>query len=412
MSADERRLARIAPALRAAAYTDYVYRSDGDGVYAERAFALFLTRVGVELGGLVVVGRLDPVPGRWHYRLPDSAEFVALPYYPRLTQPLAAGIGMARSLGRFWRALGGVDVVWLLGPHPLAFACTALARMRGRRVVLGVRQDMPRYVARRHPSSRALRLLAVLLERGFRALARTCPVIVVGPELARHYGAARELLELRVSLVRERDIAPPRAAEARDYDGSLQLLSVGRLDTEKNPLLLADVLAELRRRDARWRLVVCGEGPLEAALGERLRGLGLDRHAELRGYLPLDDGLVDLYRQSHAFLHVSWTEGVPQVLFEAFAARVPVVATDVGGVAEVVGDAALVIPPGSASAAAQALQRVVADAGLRRRLTEAGAACARRVSLDEEARRVAAFLAGEGIGISRQPGLRTSSAGA
>ncbi|MGH2968350.1 MAG: glycosyltransferase, partial [Solirubrobacteraceae bacterium] len=340
----------MAPVLRAAVYTDYVYRGDGDGIYAERAFALFLVRLGAELGRLVVVGRLDPAPGRWHYRLPDSAEFVALPYYARLTQPLAAGVAMLRSLRRFWHVVGGVDVVWLLGPHPLAIACAAIAKVRRRRVVLGVRQDMPRYVARRHPGSPAARTLASVLEHSFRVLARRCRVVAVGPELARHYRGARRLLELRVSLVRESDIVPAAFAEARPYDGLLQLLSVGRLDTEKNPLLLADVLSELRRRDPRWRLVVCGEGPLEAALAERLRALGLERHAELRGYVPLDDGLLDLYRQSHAFLHVSWTEGVPQVLFEAFAGRVPVVATDVGGVKEAAGGAALVVPAGDASA--------------------------------------------------------------
>ena len=52
------------------------------------------------------------------------------------------------------------------------------------------------------------------------------------------------------------------------------------------------------------------------------------------GYLSLDSGLRDHYRDSHMFLHVSWTEGVPQVLFESFAAGLPVVATAVGGVPE------------------------------------------------------------------------------
>src|SRR5215216_68807 len=137
MTADDRHPDRVAPALRAATYTDYVYRSDVDGVFAERAFALFLARVGAELGGLVVVGRLDPTPGRWHYRLPSTTDFVALPYY---------------------------------------------ARLRRRPVVLGVRQDMPQYVAMRHPGAPVLRLAAAILEHGFRTLARFVPVIAVGPE--------------------------------------------------------------------------------------------------------------------------------------------------------------------------------------------------------------------------------------
>ena len=72
---------------------------------------------------------------------------------------------------------------------------------------------------------------------------------------------------------------------------------------------------------------------MEDALADRLRDLGVAAHADLRRLVPLED-LRRSYLADHAFLHVSWTEGVPQVLFEAFAAGLPVVATDVGGVAD------------------------------------------------------------------------------
>ena len=170
-------------------------------------------------------------------------------------------------------------------------------------------------------------------------------------------------------------------------------LSVGRLDREKNPLLLADVLARLRQHDPRWRLVVAGEGPLEEELRARLAELGVADAAELRGYVPIDGGLPELYRTSHAFLHISWTEGLPQVLFEAFAAGLPVVATDVGGVAAAAGDAALLVPPGDAERPAAELGRVAADPALRARLVEAGLRQVRRHTLEAECRRVAEFLA-------------------
>ena len=74
--------------------------------------------------------------------------------------------------------------------------------------------------------------------------------------------------------------------------------------------------------------------------------------------MPIDGGLLDLYRNSHAFLHVSLTEGFPQVLVEAFASGLPAVATAVGGVAAAAGDAALLIEPQDAAAAAEALERI------------------------------------------------------
>jgi glycosyltransferase involved in cell wall biosynthesis len=131
-------------------------------------------------------------------------------------------------------------------------------------------------------------------------------------------------------------------------------------------------------------------------LSQRLYELGVAEQAELRGYVPIDGGLLELYRRSHVFLHVSWTEGLPQVLYEAFAAGVPVVATAVGGVPEAVGGAALLVPAGDAEAAASALARVAADDSLRRRLIHAGFEEARRHTIEAECRRVADFIRANG----------------
>jgi glycosyltransferase involved in cell wall biosynthesis len=170
------------------------------------------------------------------------------------------------------------------------------------------------------------------------------------------------------------------------------VLSVGRLDAEKNPLLLADILKLLVDSGEDWRLTVCGEGPLEGELRERLRRLGLEDRAELVGYLPLHGGLLDLYRSSDALLHVSLTEGLPQVLLEAFAAGLPVVATAVGGVAGAVGDAGMLVPPNDAEAAAAALERLARGQDLRDRLAKAGLERVRGRTLEAESARVAAFL--------------------
>ncbi|HKP89525.1 MAG TPA: glycosyltransferase, partial [Thermoleophilaceae bacterium] len=345
--------------MRLAVYTDYVYTREGDAVYAERAFALFLAGLAEHVDRLVIVGRLSPRSGASHYRLPESVEFVPLPHYSNLVNARESIPAMVRSLGRFWRVLRGVDTAWLLGPYMLSVLFGALAALRRRRVRLGVRQDLPRYVRSRHPGKRWVHLAAGLLEGTYRLLARRWPVVVVGPELARNYGGARRVLPITVSLVPSEGIATEEEAAARDYSGDeLVALSVGRLEREKNPLLLADVLARLRGRDPRWRLVVAGEGPLEGELRARLEELGVEDAADVRGYVPIDGGLPELYRSSHAFLHISWTEGLPQVLFESFAAGLPVVATEVGGVPAAVGDAALLVPPGDAERPAAELERV------------------------------------------------------
>ena len=376
--------------LRFAVYTDYLYRRANGAVYAERAFALFLAHLERSVS-LVVVGRLDPSGERLRYRLPEGIAFAALPVYPSLVHP-AAILAMARSLRRFWRLLSEVDGVWLLGPHPLALAFAVLAAVRRKRIVLGVRQDFPAYVRSRHSARSWMYPVAFVLEAAYRLLARVCPVIVVGPDLARRYRHSPRVEQIAVSLVRESQIVTVAEASRRSYDAALNVLSVGRLEREKNPLLLAEILARLRREDRRWRLLVYGEGPLEPQLDSRLRELGVREHAELRGYVPLDGGLLDAYKESHAFLHVSWTEGLPQVVFEAFATGLPLVATAVGGVPSAVGDAALLIPPNDAEAAAASLLRVADEPALRTSMIESGIALARRHTLESECQRVTDVL--------------------
>jgi glycosyltransferase involved in cell wall biosynthesis len=379
--------------MRLAVYCDYSYRRDDQGaLWAELAFVRFLVGLADDFERVTLVGRLDPRVGPWHHAVPADVDFEPLPFYGTLANPTEPARALLASMRRFWNVLSRVDAVWLLGPHPLAVGFAILAALRGRPVALGVRQDLALYMRNRHPGAPVLRGGAALLEGCFRLIARRCAVVVVGSEMARRYRHARHLLPIGVSLVPERDIAAAPEDVSRSWDGELRVLSVGRLAPEKNPLLLADVLARLLSGEPRWRLLVCGDGPLEDELEARLSELGVRDRAEFLGYVPVEQGLVDLYRSSHLFLHCSWTEGVPQVLYEAFAQRLPVVATDVGGVRGAAEGAALLVPPGDAEASARALETLATDAGLRDRLAEAGVTRAREHSLEEGNRHVARFF--------------------
>jgi glycosyltransferase involved in cell wall biosynthesis len=376
--------------VRLAVYLDYVHRRDAAGYSAPRAFALFVAALRGEFERILLAGRVAPEPGRSHYAIPDDIEFVEMPHYASAADALAVARTLRSALRRWDAVLREVDVAWILGPQGLAFPLVLLALARGKRVVLGVRQDLPPYARARHPGRRIVHVAADVLDGAFRGLARSVPAVVVGPALAARYGAGRSVLPLSVSLVSDSELDTP--APQRSWDGDLTMLSVGRLEEEKNPLLLADVLARVGAADPRWRLVVCGEGPLAGALSERLAELGVDDAAQLRGYLPLDAGLRDAYREANVFLHVSRTEALPQVLFEAFAARLPVVATAVGSVPEVGGDAVLLVPPDDPEAAAARVRALAADARLRERLTAEGLSRVRAHTMEAELRRAAAFL--------------------
>jgi glycosyltransferase involved in cell wall biosynthesis len=376
---------------------DFRYRRSGNELYAEVPFALFMAGLRPHFERLLMMGRLQPGEGTLAHRLPGGSELAPLPYYEAASSPVALARALPATSRAFVRALRQVDAVLVFGPSPLSVALVLLALAMRRRVVLGTRQHYPDYVRHRHPRRRGLRLASRLLERTWRGLARTLPTVVVGAQLADGYRRARRLLDVTVSLVSERELSAPESEPPRSYDGELRVLSVGRLDGEKNPVLMADVLAALNRGGRSWRLVVCGEGTEEATLARRLEQLGVRDAADLRGYVPIDGGLPALYRDSHMLLHVSLTEGMPQVLFEAFAAGLPVVATEVGGVG--LGperEALALVPPADAQAAARELERLAADPALRERLVSRGLDLVRSHTLEAECRRLAEFVRGEG----------------
>ncbi|HUA75950.1 MAG TPA: glycosyltransferase [Solirubrobacteraceae bacterium] len=410
--------------LRLAVYTDYEYCSDGVRRYGQRAFVVFLEALRPHFQRFVLGGRFDPKPGSSHYPLHEQTELVGLPHYESLGHPLSVARSLIVSVARFWRLLDEIDTVWVLGPYPHSVLLAWMTLLRRRTLVLGVRQDMPLYVRSRRPGRRWMHWSADLLEWIWRRLARRHATVVVGPELERKYldAGACSVLASAVSLVSERDLdAAERAVAGRDYSGDLTVLTVGRLDAEKNPLLLADIAARLGGGVAtraggdpgggdsaggdpgggapggpgarRWRLLVVGDGPMREQLAARIAELGVQDRVELLGYVPIDGGLLDLYRSSHVFLHVSLTEGFPQVLVEAFASGLPTVATAVGGVRAAAEGAALLIEPGDAGAAADALTRIAEDDALRGRLIEAGLERARGGTLEAATARLAEFLA-------------------
>jgi len=148
------------------------------------------------------------------------------------------------------------------------------------------------------------------------------------------------------------------------------LLVVGRLSREKGHLDLLRALDVLRRqmKEERFHVVFVGDGPERAAI-ETARGqLGLDGFVTLAGPRP---ELRPHYGIADAVVMPSHSEGSPNVLLEAMAAGVPVVATRVGGVPEIAtdGETALLVAPRDPQAMAAAIRRILHDAELRARIS-------------------------------------------
>jgi glycosyltransferase involved in cell wall biosynthesis len=155
-----------------------------------------------------------------------------------------------------------------------------------------------------------------------------------------------------------------------------EILSVGRLRGPKDFTTLAHAVARLEPGSVHLRIV--GDGPDREALAALIERLGASDSIELLGERRDVAGLL---AESDMFVLSSRSEGLPMSVLEAMAAAVPVVATAVGGIPELVRDSetGVLAPPGDAAALAAALERLARDAELRDRMGEAGR---RRVERD------------------------------
>ncbi len=158
------------------------------------------------------------------------------------------------------------------------------------------------------------------------------------------------------------DASPAERAAARDrlgVDGRFQWLAVGRLVPEKDYATLLAAVAALREDDLRtFQVAIIGDGPERAALDRTRDALGV---ADRVRFLGARHDVAAWMAASDAFLLSSVMEGLPMVLLEAAASRLPTVTTDVGGASEIVlhERTGLLVPPATPDRLADAMRTVM-----------------------------------------------------
>jgi glycosyltransferase involved in cell wall biosynthesis len=202
-------------------------------------------------------------------------------------------------------------------------------------------------------------------ERMMRPLT-TITICVAESELAS--GLAARACNPERTIVIKNGIDADVAVPTRGDGAKPMILAVGRLQRPKDPLTLARALGRLRTS---FSAVIVGEGPDRRRLETEIRRLGMEQAIVLAG----DRGdVADLLARADVFVLSSTSEGLPLSVLEAMAAALPVVASSVGGVPEAVkdGDTGLLVPPRDPVRLAAALERLLTDPALRRRLGSNG----------------------------------------
>jgi glycosyltransferase involved in cell wall biosynthesis len=208
-------------------------------------------------------------------------------------------------------------------------------------------------------------------------------------------------------------IDPGSYEPVRHQGRGSRLLFVGRLAAVKGLPVLLEALALLRQTQPDVVLTLAGDGSDRQALERRAAELGVHEHVRFLGYQSQAE-VRELLRQADVFVSSSFAEGVPVVLMEAMAAGVPVVATRIAGIPELVEDGVcgFLVPPGDPEPLAEKVEVLLADPRIRDRFAIAGRAkVEREFNLSTESQRLCQILTGalEGRIAPVRPDVQTSS---
>jgi glycosyltransferase involved in cell wall biosynthesis len=262
-------------------------------------------------------------------------------------------------------AEGRYDLVHLCSPGPAGAAAAVLGRVMDLPLVGSYHTELAAYTALR-TSDPALEAAATMAMAAFYG---ACDVVLSPSEASdgvlRGLGIAPERIgrwDRGVDVERFR----PALRDRHALPGEVSLLYAGRLTKEKGVELLADAFLAARERDPRLHLCLAGGGPEEGMLRERL-----GEHATFLGWLE-GDALARAYASADIFLFASATDTFGQVLLEAQASGLPVVAVAVGGPCSIVEDGVTgLLRAPDAGALAEAVTSLAAAPLLRERLAVA-----------------------------------------
>jgi glycosyltransferase involved in cell wall biosynthesis/predicted metal-dependent phosphoesterase TrpH len=256
-------------------------------------------------------------------RLPSATE-LEMPFYEGLSIGVPGLPDMVETV-----AEGRYDLVHVTAPGPAGVAATLLSRITGMPLLASYHTELAAYAGMRSGDGGV-----ETIARGALGAFYGASAAVLSPSPA----ADRSLLGLGVAQERigrwERgvdcDRFDPAKADRDAFPGEVKVLYAGRLTREKGVDLLAESFLRARRSDPRLHLLLAGGGPEEGELRDRL-----GEHASFLGWLRGEE-LARAYASADVFLFCSSTDTYGQVILEAAASGLPVVAVAEGGPAALV----------------------------------------------------------------------------
>jgi len=297
-----------------------------------------------------------------------------------------AAAQLGAIINTFRRHAGTLDAVNARGTAPFAYILWLMTRRRGAPFVYHFASD-PFEVIARNPKYAGLR-------GHFARSAYGVEFAIQKYIMRRNYAFAsgRAIYERLRRFTTNVEAVVDSTLTEQDYylrddcctGPVVRILYVGYLRHGKGLEDLIDALARLTTAGRNVQLDLVGSGQMHPVLQARARELGIAERVCFHGHVIMGPALNEHYNRADVFALPSLSEGSPRVVLEALGHSLPVIATDVGNIAEMLdgGRRGLLVPRNDPAAIAAAVERLIDEPQLRRRCIREGYAYARQRSLD------------------------------
>lgn len=288
---------------------------------------------------------------------------VELPFY----EGIIGSIGKGKEIMKIIKEnITNWDNIYLRIPTPFSFYVYHLGKKYNKKFILHIVGDTKEVVTTGEKYKGVLKFFAKVtaayLERITRYLVKNMPTLVNGGDLFQKYNQYGTVKAITTSTIYKKEIFY-KDISLRNKSRN-KILSVGVLRHEKG---ISDLLKAINNIDflhEGFELTIVGDGPEREKLQKYIEDNKLEEYVTFKGFVPLGEELLNIYKHHDIFIMPSISEGTPRVLTEAMANGLAIIATEVGGIPSIINSKynnGILIPPNNPFKIKEAIEKYLLD---------------------------------------------------
>lgn len=320
-------------------YTEATYCSKFESIYTSDIFLLFI-RKALPKNNFFLIGRYSPNNQEGKHILDKSKEHLyKLSYYKNIPELIIKfPLYIFKNFKVIKTYIEKIDHLLIAVPSPLSLFFLYLANRNNKSITIFIRQETIELIKNRYPKSKIPLIVAKFLEWiliHFLKRNQHIPVFTFGSILTDKYKNITlnviPLADTRYSL---NDIILESDIRKIDWTNQIKLIFVGRMEKGKGIENLLRTLKEIKKNNV--HLTIVGDGNQTSEYLEMATQYGILDNVTFVGFIPFGEGLFSIIRKHDVFILPSLSEGLPQVILEAMACGILVLASNIGGIPQIV----------------------------------------------------------------------------